>query len=46
MPGYVREAEVAAIEAVRQLLVIEAKEVEQRGVEIVDTDPIDGGFVP
>ena len=35
---HVGEAEVAALETVGEFLVIEAEEVEERGVEVVDVD--------
>ena len=38
MPFDIREAEIAACVAVRELLVVEAEQVEDRRVEIVDMD--------
>jgi len=36
--AYVRQADIAALEAVRQLGVIEAQQVKDGGVELVDVD--------
>jgi hypothetical protein len=44
--GDVGEAEIAALEAVSQFGVIEAKQFEQGGVEIMDMDLIGGGVEP
>ena len=35
-PGYVGEAEVATLIAVGELLVVDAQEVEQGGLDVVD----------
>src|SRR5437867_3054857 len=40
LAGDVRQAEVAALEAVDELRVIEAEEPEQRRVEVVDRDGV------
>ena len=39
----VGEAEVAALEAEGQLLVVEAEQVQDRGVEVVDVDAVFDG---
>ena len=41
----VGEAELAPLEAVSQLLVVDAEEVENGGVEVMDMDGILGGRV-
>ena len=38
MPVHVGEAEVAALEAVGELLVVEAEQVQDGGVQVVDVD--------
>ena len=40
-PGHVGQAEVAAVVAVGQLLVVEAQQVQDRGVQVVDADAVD-----
>ena len=43
LPMDVGEAEVAALEAVGQLGVVEAEQVQERGVQVVDMDLVVGG---
>ena len=43
--GDVGEAEAAAVVGVGELFVVEAEEVQDGGVEVVDVDLIDGGLV-
>ena len=43
--GDVGEAVAAAVVHVGQALVVDAEEVEHRGVEVMDRDGIDGGAV-
>jgi hypothetical protein len=38
VPMHIREPEVSALEAVRELCMIDAQQVEHRGVEIVNVD--------
>ena len=45
-PADVGQAEVAALEAVGQLRVVEAEEVEDRGLEVVDVDAVLDGRKP
>ena len=40
VPVHVGQPEVAALEAVGQPLVVEAQQVQERGVQIVDVDAI------
>ncbi len=40
---HVGEAEVAALEAEGELLVVEAEQVQDRGVEVVDVDAVFDG---
>ena len=40
LPGHVGQAEVAALEAVGQPRVVEAEQVQHRGVQVVDVDPV------
>src|SRR5215475_933027 len=42
-PVDIGEPEVAALEAIGQLLVVEAEEMEQGGVEVVHMDTVPGG---
>src|SRR4051812_17612326 len=42
LPGDVREAEVAPLEAVGQAGVVDPQEVEERGLEVVDVDGVGG----
>src|SRR5688572_12826083 len=46
MARHIRQSEIPSIETIRQLLVIEPKQREDRGVEVVDAHFIDSGFVP
>ncbi len=45
IPGDVGQAEVAAVEAVGQLRVVEAHQVQDRGVDVVDVDSVLDGLV-
>ena len=43
--AHVGQAEVAAVVAIGEFLVIHAQQVEDGGVEVVDVAFVDGGFV-
>ena len=43
--GDIGQAEVAAVVAVGQLRVVEAEQVQDRGVQVVDADAVDDGLV-
>src|SRR5687767_4711808 len=43
VPVHVRQPEVAALEPMRESLVVEAEQVEDRGVEVVDVDGVFDG---
>ena len=44
LAGHVGQAKIAAVEAIGQLRVIHAQQVQDRGVQIVDADAIDRGL--
>ena len=45
LPVHVGQAEVAALEAVGQPLVVDAEQVQHRGVQVVDVDDVLDGVV-
>ena len=45
LPGHVGQPEVAALEAVGQPLVVDAEQVQHRGVQVVDVDDVLDGVV-